>query len=125
MGTEFQRVATMDIPSEELQQSNEQHLQIISVKPIDEKQPDKKIDRNIKWYYKFNDVQKFEYARKFQRKRASVNGAEETPDNEFANMWLEKTILVTYYALPGILRWFEVISHTSVRTHSLSLFSSL
>lgn len=30
--------------------------------------------------------------------------------NEFASLWLERTVLVTSYPLPGILRWFPVIS---------------
>lgn len=30
--------------------------------------------------------------------------------NEFASLWLERTVLVTSYPLPGILRWFPVTS---------------
>lgn len=32
-------------------------------------------------------------------------------DNEFASLWLERTVLTTSNPLPGILRWFPVISN--------------
>ncbi|GAA6109317.1 dedicator of cytokinesis protein 1 isoform X1, partial [Tachysurus ichikawai] len=32
------------------------------------------------------------------------------------NMWIERTTYVTAYKLPGILRWFEVISVSAVST---------
>ncbi|KAL7990520.1 hypothetical protein Chor_013950, partial [Crotalus horridus] len=50
-----------------------------------------------------NEVQRFEYSRPIRK-------GEKNPDNEFANMWIERTIYVTAYKLPGILRWFEVKS---------------
>lgn len=31
-------------------------------------------------------------------------------ENEFASLWLERTVLVTSHPLPGILRWFPVVS---------------
>lgn len=54
--------------------------------------------------YRVNDVQKFRFSRKFNR---TEEGCEE---NEFATMWIERTVLVTSYPLPGILRWFPVTS---------------
>uniref|UniRef100_A0A8D2KXY3 Dedicator of cytokinesis 1 n=1 Tax=Varanus komodoensis TaxID=61221 RepID=A0A8D2KXY3_VARKO len=54
-------------------------------------------------FYRVNEVQRFEYSR-------PVRKGEKNPDNEFANMWIERTIYVTGYKLPGILRWFEVKS---------------
>ncbi|RMC11256.1 hypothetical protein DUI87_11374 [Hirundo rustica rustica] len=54
-------------------------------------------------FYRVNEVQRFEYSR-------PVRKGEKNPDNEFANMWIERTIYVTAYKLPGILRWFEVKS---------------
>lgn len=55
-------------------------------------------------FYRVNDVQKFRFSRKFNR---TEEGCEE---NEFATMWIERTVLVTSYPLPGILRWFPVTS---------------
>uniref|UniRef100_A0A3B4EZ79 Dedicator of cytokinesis 1 n=1 Tax=Pundamilia nyererei TaxID=303518 RepID=A0A3B4EZ79_9CICH len=46
-----------------------------------------------------------------------VRKGEKDPDNEFANMWIERTTYSTAYKLPGILRWFEV---KSVSTEEIS-----
>uniref|UniRef100_A0A4W4HM40 Dedicator of cytokinesis 1 n=1 Tax=Electrophorus electricus TaxID=8005 RepID=A0A4W4HM40_ELEEL len=54
-------------------------------------------------FYTTNEVNKFQYSR-------PVRKGEKDPDNEFANMWIERTTYVTAYKLPGILRWFEVVS---------------
>lgn len=54
-------------------------------------------------FYKSNYVQRFHYSRPVRK--GSVD-----PENEFASMWIERTTFVTAYKLPGILRWFEVIS---------------
>uniref|UniRef100_A0A8C2TA25 Dedicator of cytokinesis protein 2-like n=1 Tax=Coturnix japonica TaxID=93934 RepID=A0A8C2TA25_COTJA len=61
-------------------------------------------------FYKANHVQKFSYSRPFKK-------GPKDPDNEFANMWIERTTFVTAYPLPGILRWFAVTS-TSTTTIS-------
>uniref|UniRef100_A0A8C1XN54 Dedicator of cytokinesis 1 n=1 Tax=Cyprinus carpio TaxID=7962 RepID=A0A8C1XN54_CYPCA len=55
------------------------------------------------YFYTVNEVQKYQYSR-------PVRKGEKDPDNEFANMWIERTTFVTAYKLPGILRWFEVLS---------------
>uniref|UniRef100_A0A8B9TUV1 Dedicator of cytokinesis 1 n=1 Tax=Anas platyrhynchos TaxID=8839 RepID=A0A8B9TUV1_ANAPL len=61
------------------------------------------VSEQIVSFYRVNEVQRFEYSR-------PVRKGEKNPDNEFANMWIERTIYVTAYKLPGILRWFEVKS---------------
>ncbi|NXF09566.1 DOCK1 protein, partial [Smithornis capensis] len=61
------------------------------------------LDTGYSHFYRVNEVQRFEYSR-------PVRKGEKNPDNEFANMWIERTIYVTAYKLPGILRWFEVKS---------------
>uniref|UniRef100_A0A803VZ75 Dedicator of cytokinesis 2 n=1 Tax=Ficedula albicollis TaxID=59894 RepID=A0A803VZ75_FICAL len=53
-------------------------------------------------FYKSNHVQRFSYSRPFKR-------GPNDPDNEFANMWIERTTFRTAYPLPGILRWFVII----------------
>ncbi|NXQ23100.1 DOCK1 protein, partial [Peucedramus taeniatus] len=61
------------------------------------------VSEQIVSFYRVNEVQRFEYSR-------PVRKGEKNPDNEFANMWIERTIYMTAYKLPGILRWFEVKS---------------
>lgn len=63
----------------------------------------KPISEQILRYYKVNDVQKFQFSRPYYKKDP---GSEN--DNEFASLWLERTIMTTTYPLPGILRWFPV-----------------
>ena len=55
--------------------------------------------------HQVNEVTSFMYSRPF--KRASVSS--DNDDNEFATLWIERTILATAHQLPGILRWFPVI----------------
>lgn len=61
---------------------------------------------NILDVVRVNDVQKFRFSRPIHRKELSGGDG----DNEFASLWLERTVLVTSYPLPGILRWFPVTS---------------
>lgn len=70
-------------------------------------------------YHRVNDVQRFRFSRPAPRKEivstGSVDREKESntganSSNEFASLWLERTVLVTSYPLPGILRWFPVIS---------------
>lgn len=63
----------------------------------------KAVSEQILTYYKVNHIQKFTYSRPFTRKDPFINC-----DNEFASLWLERTIIQTTYPLPGILRWFPV-----------------
>lgn len=64
-----------------------------------------------------NDVQRFRFSRPAPRKEIVSTGTlandkekEANGSNEFASLWLERTVLVTSYPLPGILRWFPVTS---------------
>ena len=76
--------------------------------------PGKSVHQQILNYYKVNEVSQFMYSRPF--KRPPARGQE---DNEFASLWIERTILRTSYQLPGILRWFPVVS-TEVRGNRLT-----
>uniref|UniRef100_A0A8C3DX06 Uncharacterized protein n=1 Tax=Corvus moneduloides TaxID=1196302 RepID=A0A8C3DX06_CORMO len=58
-------------------------------------------------FYKANHIQRFSYSRPFKRGPSD-------PDNEFANMWIERTTFRTAYPLPGILRWFVVTSTETI-----------
>nr|CAD7428799.1 unnamed protein product [Timema monikensis] len=57
--------------------------------------------------YYIGAKRKFRFSRPFHRRDPGVTG---DADNEFASLWLERTVLVTSYPLPGILRWFPVTS---------------
>ncbi|XP_031352316.1 dedicator of cytokinesis protein 1-like isoform X2 [Photinus pyralis] len=105
-------------PGDDILESNGQYIQINHVDPImDEKAQrfsGKPVANQIVKYYKVNDVQKFRYSRPFTRKDFNIES-----DNEFASLWLERTILVTTYPLPGILRWFPVSSTNTIEISPL------
>lgn len=80
----------------------------------------KPVAEQIIKYYKVNHIQKFSYSRPFTRKDPYIEC-----DNEFASMWLERTILVTTYPLPGILRWFPVNSQLTEVTQISPLHNAI
>ncbi|KAF1504179.1 Dedicator of cytokinesis protein 1, partial [Megadyptes antipodes antipodes] len=100
-----EKMKTTSPPSDDIKNSSGQYIQCFTVKPkLD--LPSKfhrPVSEQIVSFYRVNEVQRFEYSR-------PVRKGEKNPDNEFANMWIERTIYVTAYKLPGILRWFEVKS---------------
>ncbi|NXC26346.1 DOCK1 protein, partial [Campylorhamphus procurvoides] len=100
-----EKMKTTSPPGDDIKLSSGQYIQCFTVKPkLD--LPSKfhrPVSEQIVSFYRVNEVQRFEYSR-------PVRKGEKNPDNEFANMWIERTIYVTAYKLPGILRWFEVKS---------------
>ncbi|XP_072524020.1 dedicator of cytokinesis protein 1 [Salminus brasiliensis] len=101
-----EKMKTTTAPSEDLRMSSGQYIQCFTVKPILELPPkfqNKPVSEQIVSFYTINEVNKFQYSRPIRK-------GEKDPDNEFANMWIERTTYVTAYKLPGILRWFEVLS---------------
>ncbi|NXM06047.1 DOCK1 protein, partial [Tyrannus savana] len=100
-----EKMKTTSPPGDDIKNSSGQYIQCFTVKPkLD--LPSKfhrPVSEQIMSFYRVNEVQRFEYSR-------PVRKGEKNPDNEFANMWIERTIYVTAYKLPGILRWFEVKS---------------
>ncbi|KFV13753.1 Dedicator of cytokinesis protein 1, partial [Tauraco erythrolophus] len=100
-----EKMKTTSPPGDDIKNSSGQYIQCFTVKPkLD--LPSKfhrPVSEQILSFYRVNEVQRFEYSR-------PVRKGEKNPDNEFANMWIERTIYVTAYKLPGILRWFEVKS---------------
>ncbi|XP_020283330.1 dedicator of cytokinesis protein 1 isoform X3 [Pseudomyrmex gracilis] len=111
-------------PTAEILESNHQYVQINKVEPLmDEKRhrlSGKPVTAEaVLRYHRVNDVQRFRFSRPAPRKEivAPVNDKEKETNassnnssNEFASLWLERTVLVTSYPLPGILRWFPVTS---------------
>uniref|UniRef100_A0A672IJZ1 Dedicator of cytokinesis 1 n=1 Tax=Salarias fasciatus TaxID=181472 RepID=A0A672IJZ1_SALFA len=101
-----EKMKTTTPPSEDTKSSSGQYIQCFTVKPILDlpaKFQNKPVSEQIVSFYTVNEVHKFQYSR-------PVRKGEKDPDNEFANMWIERTTYTTAYKLPGILRWFEVKS---------------
>uniref|UniRef100_A0A8C2XTS3 Dedicator of cytokinesis 1 n=1 Tax=Cyclopterus lumpus TaxID=8103 RepID=A0A8C2XTS3_CYCLU len=104
-----EKMKTTTPPSEDTKCSSGQYFQCFTVKPILDlpaKFHNKPVSEQIVSFYTVNEVHKFQYSRPARK-------GENDPDNEFANMWLERTTYTTAYKLPGILRWFEVKSEIS------------
>ncbi|XP_060693013.1 dedicator of cytokinesis protein 2-like [Hemiscyllium ocellatum] len=114
--TEFpnaERMNTTSPPSSTIKNSPGQFIQCFTVQPVLEEPSrfkDKPVPDQVINFYRANYVQKFQYSRPVRK--GTVD-----PDNEFASMWIERTTFITAYKLPGILRWFEVISSS---TNSIS-----
>ncbi|CAL8262887.1 unnamed protein product [Arctogadus glacialis] len=101
-----EKMKTTTPPSEDIKASSGQYIQCFTVKPIldlpakfQNKAVSEQIVRGTR--APSAEVHKFQYSR-------PVRKGEKDPDNEFANMWIERTTYATAYKLPGILRWFEV-----------------
>ncbi|XP_043601208.1 dedicator of cytokinesis protein 1 isoform X4 [Bombus pyrosoma] len=109
-------------PTSEMLESNHQYVQINRVDPLmDEKRhrlSGKPITAEaVLRYHRVNDVQRFRFSRPAPKKdltsTTANSGDKETntvTNNEFASLWLERTVLVTSHPLPGILRCFPVTS---------------
>uniref|UniRef100_A0A663MES7 Dedicator of cytokinesis 5 n=1 Tax=Athene cunicularia TaxID=194338 RepID=A0A663MES7_ATHCN len=97
-------------PGEEIKSSPKQYVQCFIVKPVMNLPPnykDKPVPEQILNYYRANEVQQFTHSR-------PVRKGEKDPENEFSNMWIERTTYTTAYSFPGILKWFEVKQVTTV-----------
>ncbi|NXD71584.1 DOCK2 protein, partial [Eolophus roseicapillus] len=96
-------------PGQDITGSPGQYIQCFTVQPAEEARgrfKDRSIPEQITNFYRANHVQRFNYSRPFKK-------GPKDPDNEFANMWIERTTFLTAYPLPGILRWFAVTSTTT------------
>ncbi|XP_019509731.1 PREDICTED: dedicator of cytokinesis protein 1 [Hipposideros armiger] len=100
-----EKMKTTSPPGEDIKNSPGQYIQCFTVKPKLDLPPKfhRPVSEQIVSFYRVNEVQRFEYSRPIRK-------GEKNPDNEFANMWIERAIYTTAYKLPGILRWFEVKS---------------
>ncbi|CAG9794914.1 unnamed protein product, partial [Diatraea saccharalis] len=106
----------LDPPGEDITESDGQYLQINAVEPVIsdklKRLSGKPVADQILMYYKHNNVDKFVFSRPFHRPEESLDGSTDdlSSQNEFATRWLERTELEISDRLPGILRWFPVIS---------------
>jgi tetratricopeptide (TPR) repeat protein len=97
-------MTTLKTPSDEEKELGVQLLQINKVDPVmgvagTKFQGKPFVQQQIINYYKANEVRRFTYSRPFTR--GGVN-----KENEFANLWIERTVLQTKYTFPGVLQWF-------------------
>ncbi|CAN8017065.1 unnamed protein product [Ixodes persulcatus] len=85
--------------------SDEQHLQICSVKPLPERRPEfegREVPDKVLNYYLVNDVRMFQFDRPIHKEPIDK-------DNEFKSLWIERTTLETEERLPGVLPWQAVV----------------
>ncbi|XP_074036384.1 dedicator of cytokinesis spg isoform X2 [Leptinotarsa decemlineata] len=93
-------------PDDTIINSDGQFIQICNVKPIPESNPitlATDIPEKISRFYHYNDV------RRFQCDRPVHKGIIDK-ENEIKTLWIERMVMEIASPLPGILRWFEVIS---------------
>ena len=103
-------------PGPEITESTGQYILATKVDPVMKNREDfhdRVVPEQIVNYYKVNEIQTFSF-NELQR-RTSDGTASRDSDNEFANIWIERTIFEIPYDLPGIVRLFPVIrSRTTV-----------
>ncbi|XP_041426843.1 dedicator of cytokinesis protein 1 isoform X2 [Xenopus laevis] len=110
-----EKMKTTSPPGEDIKNSVGQYIQCFTVKPLLELPPkfqNKSVSEQIQSFYQVNEVIRFQYSRPFRK-------GEKDPENEFSNMWIERTTFSIAYKLPGILRWFEVKSIYTVEISPL------
>ncbi|KAK2584698.1 hypothetical protein KPH14_007033 [Odynerus spinipes] len=111
-------------PTADILESSHQYVQINKVEPLMDERRHRLSGKPVTAdavlrYHRVNDVQRFRFSRPAPRKdflntvpnvTDKEKDATNVNNNEFASLWLERTVLVTSHPLPGILRWFPVIS---------------
>ncbi|XP_053307197.1 dedicator of cytokinesis protein 1 isoform X1 [Spea bombifrons] len=110
-----EKMKTTSPPGDDIKNSSGQYIQCFTVRPLLDFPPkfqNKPVSEQILSFYRINEVLRFQYSRPFRK-------GEKDPDNEFANMWIERTTFTIAYKLPGILRWFEVKSIYTVEISPL------
>ena len=102
-------LSSSDLPDPQVMESNDQYLLVTTVQPVmclKEELQTKSISDQILKYYKTNEIQKFSHSKPLRKTGQSLPAESE---NEFGNMWIERTYFTTAYPLPGILRMFAVV----------------
>ena len=83
------------------------------VDPIPEENPefsDKILAPQIKKYYEYNEVRRFQYSRPFVRGQRDRNEAW----TEFATLWVKRTIITSREPFPDVLQWFPILDDPEV-----------
>lgn len=106
---------TLEKPSDNIISSAGQYIQINKVEPIvcekNRELQGRNIPQSILKYYRFNDIDEFKFSRPFRD--SSKNWMSSTDPDNVGNLWLERTVMRTLYSLPGILKWFPVVTSQS------------
>lgn len=92
-------------PEASILNSDEQYIQIFSVKPVPALRKEfegQNVPDKIVAYYLTNDVNTFTFDR-------PIHKGPQDKENEFKSLWIERSTLTIASKLPGILRWFEVV----------------
>ncbi|XP_054081200.1 dedicator of cytokinesis protein 1 isoform X2 [Zeugodacus cucurbitae] len=108
---------TLELPGEEITQADGQFIQVNKVEPVMNencnKFEGKMVSSEIVKYFSTNNVQKFQFSRRCE----SMGGG---PD-DVRNLWLERVVMTTSFALPGILRWFPVTETKKFKISPIAL----
>ncbi|XP_078730963.1 dedicator of cytokinesis protein 3 isoform X3 [Lampetra fluviatilis] len=91
-------------PDDATTHADAQYIQIFAVSPVpgvSEVLRNERIPERIKSFYRVNNICKFRYDRPLYK-------GTKDKENEFKNLWVERTTLILKQPLPGICRWFEV-----------------
>lgn len=106
---------TLEKPDEMIINSKGQYIQINKVEPIvsegNRELQSRNIPQTILEYYRFNNIDEFKFSRPFRD--SSKNWMSSTDPDNVGNLWLERTVMKTLYSLPGILKWFPVVTSES------------
>lgn len=68
-------------------------------------------------YYEKNEVQKFAFSHNILPPKLDDADRKSGPvkkENEFSTMWVKRSVIVVDHSLPGVMRWFPVVSENSV-----------
>lgn len=105
-----QLLVSLNEPTDDVISSEGQHILINKVDPImnlREELQGKNINEQILKYYRVNEIRKFSFSRRVRK--SSGSSLSKGSENEFAFLWIERTLLELSYPLPGMLRLFPVI----------------
>jgi len=85
----------------------------------EEEEEDRFLSEDVLAFHRGNDVAEFAFDRMI--KRVEEDDCNGSPTNEFASIWVRRTILRTATPLPGILQWAPVASFQTREISPLSL----
>ena len=102
----------LSAPSQAETEQPGQLIQINKVEPI-MRVPHRlagKVDHQqiLNYYKEVNQVDQFMYSRPFKRQ---LSNGEESDGNEFASLWIERTMLRFSTQMPGTLPWSPATLH--------------
>ena len=107
---------TLEDPTKgEKEDDKQQRIQIVKYDPILEENPefkDKNLNPQIKKYYRFNKVSRFQHSRPFKKEGKKFK--EKEAWHEFASLWTKRTVVKTRQSFPNTLQWFPIYDDPEV-----------